>query len=210
MFEMLQGKWRERLSGEIFKIMHKRMNSCNIPLKVSTTLNPLDQTILSATEVPSDTKPLDTGIQSPEETWQMFFERHDCKVQQLINNESVRDKQHHKVRKVHVKKHLCPKAESRVFYWCMIKGAEHLCRKLIPQSAVPDFWDDYTPLQRQYSTYWNEWDLNFKFELSPYQGMSLPIQLTVDEQEEGEICRPSERTSTRHIPRFHQGLGTHA
>ncbi|KAK0189652.1 hypothetical protein F5146DRAFT_1199916 [Armillaria mellea] len=191
-FEMLQGKWRERLSGEIFEIMHKRTNGCDIPLKVSTTLDPLDQTILSATEVPSDTKPLDTGIQSPGETWQTFFERRDCEVQQLINNESVWDKQRRKVREVHAKKHLCPKAESRVFYWCTIKGAEHLCRKLIPQSAVPDFWDDYTPSQRRYSAYWNEWDLNFEFELSPYQGGPLPIQLTDDELEEGEICGPSE------------------
>ncbi len=36
-FEILQGKWHERLLGEIFEIIHKKRNSCHIPVKVSDT-----------------------------------------------------------------------------------------------------------------------------------------------------------------------------
>ncbi|KAK0444493.1 hypothetical protein EV421DRAFT_1735282 [Armillaria borealis] len=193
-FEMLQGKWRERLSGEIFEIICKKRNGCDIPMKVSMMHmpDPSNQTIASASEIPSGTETLDIGIQCSGETWQRFFEHRDREVEQLVNDKSVRDKQRCKAREVHAKKQLCPKAEPRVFYWCTVKGAKHLCRKFIPHSAVPDFWDDYVPSQRQYSAYWNEWDLNFEFDLSPDRGGLLPIDPTVDEQEEGEICGPSE------------------
>ncbi len=203
MFEMLQGKWHKRLSGEIFEIIHKKRNGCHIPVKVSMMHppDPSNQTIASAAEISSGTETLDIGIQCSRETWQAFFECRDHKVEQLVNDESIQDKQCHKAHKVHAKKQICPKAKSWVFYCCMVKGAKHLCCKFIPHNAVPDFWDDYMPSQRRYSTYWNEWDLNFEFDLSPDRGGLLPIDPTVDEQEEGKICGPSKGPA----PDIHQG-----
>ncbi|KAK0433830.1 uncharacterized protein EV420DRAFT_1654352 [Desarmillaria tabescens] len=135
----------------------------------------------------SSTEPSDTNSQHPGKTWQMFFERQGCETEQLMNGESIQDKQRRKAHELHAKKQLCPKAESKVFYWCTVEGTAHLCRKLIPYRAVLDFWDNYTPSQRRYSAFWNEWDLNFEFDLSSNRDDLLSTSQITVEQEEGSI-----------------------
>ncbi|KAK0447923.1 uncharacterized protein EV420DRAFT_1713121 [Desarmillaria tabescens] len=166
-FDIITGKWRRRITGEVFKLeWNNHGDDVQLPWKTSIISSSEEE---SKNQVSSEPRAPETisdvcTCQRLGETWQEFFTRRELEAEQLIQCESARDMQKRKAREHDAQRKDCPTYGVNVFFWGAVDGKDYLVRQHIPLRNVPDIWEDYTPSQRRYSSLWKEWDLNHEFD----------------------------------------------
>lgn len=129
--------------------------------------------------------------QRPGEMWQCFFRCRDLEMDNILRIKSVHNPQRSQApTSCPEKQHSYPRAGTGVFYWSRSLDGGFV-RLRVPPASIPVYWARYLPAQRCYSSFWDEWDLNSKFDTDSNQ-IVLNIGEIDDFCEDGVICRPSE------------------
>ena len=109
-------------------------------------------------------KPDQFSDQRRGETMEQFFERRAARQAKMENKEGTVAKQARLDRELVAQLQRCPglRSSARVFMWEEVDG--FFMRTHVIKAAVEDHWGDYTPSQRRYNSFFNEWDLAIQFD----------------------------------------------